>query len=67
MIEQLTGRPTGQKRSDHMMRLYACEARVFVKANHVAAGIEALVFAIALPSIPRMVRACRQTDNPNND
>ena len=39
MVEQLAGRPAGQNRSDHMMRLPACQARVFVEADRVVAGI----------------------------
>ena len=37
-----------------MMRLSACVARVFVEANGVAAGIEALVLEDGACNVPRM-------------
>jgi hypothetical protein len=54
MVEQLAGRPAGQKRSDHIMRLYACQARVFVEANRVLAGVEALVLEDGACKVPRI-------------
>lgn len=44
MLKQVGKRMPGTKRSDSVLRLSACSARVFVQANGVTAGIEALVF-----------------------
>src|SRR5207302_1858419 len=43
MLESVRRKLPGQKRKDKEVRLYACAARVFVEANGVTAGEEALV------------------------
>lgn len=43
MIETVRRKLPGQKKKDKFLRLYACAARVFVEANGVTAGEEALV------------------------
>ena len=43
MLEIVRRKLPGQKRKDKEVRLYACAARVFVEANGVTAGEEALV------------------------
>ena len=41
------------KRSDPVVRLSACAARVFVEANESVAGVEALVFEDGTCTVPR--------------
>lgn len=43
MLESVRRKLPGQKKKDKEVRLYACAARVFVEANGVTAGEEALV------------------------
>lgn len=43
MTESVRRKLPGQKKKDKHVRLYACAARVFVEANGVTAGEEALV------------------------
>jgi len=43
MLEAARRKMPGQKVKDKQVRLYACSARVFVEANNVTAGEEALV------------------------
>jgi hypothetical protein len=43
MLESVRRKLPGQKKKDQEVRLFACAARVFVEANGVAAGEEALV------------------------
>ena len=44
MLEAARRKWPGQKKKDKQVRLYACAARVFIEANSVTAGEEALVF-----------------------
>ena len=48
MVEQLKIERGVKGQSQRMMRLSACMARVFVEANGVAAGIEALVLETSI-------------------
>ncbi len=43
MLESVRRKLPGQKKKDKNVRLYACAARVFVEANGVTGGEEALV------------------------
>jgi hypothetical protein len=43
MLESVRRKLPGQKKKDKEVRLFACAARVFVEANGVTAGEEALV------------------------
>src|SRR5687768_15310473 len=43
MLESVRRKLPGQKMKDKDVRLFACSARVFVEANGVTAGAEALV------------------------
>ena len=54
MVEQLKIERGVKGQSQRMMRLSACVARVFVEANGVAAGIEALVLEDGACNVPRM-------------
>lgn len=45
MIEAVRRKMPGQKRKDKHLHIFACAARVFVTANGVTAGEEALVLA----------------------
>ena len=45
MLESVRRKLPGQKNKDKNVRLFACAARVFVDANGVTAGDEALVLA----------------------
>jgi hypothetical protein len=54
MVEQLKIERGVKGQSQRMMRLSACAARVFVEANGVAAGIEALVLEDGACNVPRM-------------
>jgi hypothetical protein len=54
MIQLLSGKSAGQKRSDRMMRLSACAGRVFVESNQVVAGVEALVLQEGSCRLPRV-------------
>ena len=45
MLEMLEGKSRGRARRIQFLRLTACAPRVFVEANEVTAGIEALIFA----------------------
>ena len=42
MLQSVRLKLPGQKKQDKTVRLYACVARVFVEANGVTAGEEAL-------------------------
>ncbi len=44
MLEAVRRKLPGVKKKDKNVRIYACAARVFVEANGVTAGEEALVF-----------------------
>ena len=44
MLETVRRKLPGVKKKDKNVRIYACAARVFVEANGVTAGEEALVF-----------------------
>ena len=44
MLEAARRKWPGQKKKDKQVFLYACAARVFIEANMVTAGEEALVF-----------------------
>jgi hypothetical protein len=44
MLESVRRKAPGQKKRAKDVRLFACAARVFVEANGVTAGEEALVF-----------------------
>ena len=44
MLEHVRRKLPGVKKKDKDVRIYACSARVFVEANGVTAGEEALVF-----------------------
>src|ERR1035437_2592340 len=44
MLESVRRKLPGAKKKDKNVRIYACAARVFVEANGVIAGEEALVF-----------------------
>ena len=54
MVEQLKTERGVKGPRQRMMRLSACAARVFVEANVVAVGIEALVLAGGECNVPRM-------------
>jgi hypothetical protein len=54
MVEHLKPERSVKGPRQRMMRLSACAARVFVEANGVAAGIEALVLADGACNVPRM-------------
>ena len=54
MVEQLKIERGVKGPRQRMMRLSACAARVFVEANGVAAGIEALVLEDGACNVPRM-------------
>lgn len=54
MLEALAGRPAGRKKADPEVRILACLARVFVEANDVTAGVEALVIQEGACSVPRV-------------
>jgi len=54
MIDQLKCDRGVKGQRQRMMRLSACAARVFVEANGVAAGIEALVLADGGCNVPRI-------------
>jgi hypothetical protein len=54
MVEQLKTERGVKGPRQRMMRLSACAARVFVEANGVAAGIEALVLEEGACNVPRM-------------
>jgi hypothetical protein len=54
MIDQLKADREMKGQQQRMMRLSACAARVFVEANGVAAGIEALVLADGGCNVPRI-------------
>ena len=54
MIEQLKFERGVAGAQQRMLRLSACAARVFVEANHVTAGIEALVLEDGACNVPRM-------------
>jgi hypothetical protein len=54
MVEQLKIERGVKGTSQRMMRLSACAARVFVEANGVTAGVEALVLADGACNVPRM-------------
>jgi len=53
MVEQLKTERGVKGPRQRMMRLSACAARVFVEANGVAAGIEALVLDDGTCNVPR--------------
>ena len=53
MIDQLKVDRGVKGQQQRMMRLFACVARVFVEANGVAAGIEALVLEDGACNVPR--------------
>jgi len=54
MIGQLKIERGVKRLQQRMMRLSACAARVFVEANDVVAGIEALVLEDGTCNVPRM-------------
>ena len=54
MVEQLKSAGGAQRPSQRMMQLSGCAARVFVEANGVTAGIEALVLEDGACKVPRM-------------
>ena len=54
MIGLLSGKSGGRKRATELMTLTACDARVFVEANGVTCGLEALVMREGSCRIPRM-------------
>ena len=54
MIEQLKFERGVAGAQQRMLRLSACAARVFVEANNVTAGIEALVMEDGACNVPRM-------------
>src|SRR5205823_9429912 len=54
MVEQLKTERSVKGPRQRMMRLLACAARVFVEANGVAAGIEALVLEEGACNVPRI-------------
>ena len=53
MIELLKGKALGRKRSDSVLRLTASSPRVFVEANGIVSGIEALVLTEGSCLLPR--------------
>jgi hypothetical protein len=67
MVEQLAGRPACQKRSDHMMSFFACQARVVVEANRAMARIEALYSRLPSNQLRVWLRRAGKRTNPNND
>ncbi len=54
MIAMLGGKSAGQKRADSYLRLSACDGMVFVAANQVVCGVEALVLEDGSCSLPRV-------------
>ena len=54
MIELLEGKARGRARRIQFLRLTACAPRVFVEANEVTAGLEALVLADGICHVRRL-------------
>jgi len=53
MVKQVGKKIPGQKRLERALRLFACQARVFVECNQTVAGTEALVLEDGQCALPR--------------
>ncbi len=68
MIELLAGKAAGRKRADSHLRLTAAGPRVFVEANQVTCGVEALVLGEGTCRIKRrLLLRVLQTYHPRQN